>query len=93
MLYMGVMCETCNTSGVAYVGTVCGNSGKRKMATTLYVPNDEHSLGLMAETMGHEVGSSARISDVMYHQDLWDTSANELIISLLLDRAQSWNAA
>ena len=78
MLYMGVMCEPCTTSGVAYVGTVCGNSGKTKLAITFYKPKDEfrgirgtYSHGQMAETMGHEVGHSARISDIMYHQDLW----------------------
>ena len=77
MLYMGVMCEPCTTSGVAYVGTVCGNSGKTKLAITFYKPKDEfrgirgtYSHGQMAETMGHEVGHSARISDIMYHQDL-----------------------
>ena len=97
MLYMGVMCETCTTSGVAYVGTVCGNSGKTKLSINFYQPKDEirgiYSHGQMAETMGHEVGRRTRISDIMQHQDLLDISANELIISLLLDRAQSWNAA
>ena len=91
MLYMGVMCETCTTAGVAYVGTVCGNVSETKLAISLYATEQKHSHGLMAETMGHEVGRSARISDIMYHQDLWDISANELIISLLLDRTQSWN--
>ena len=59
MLYMGVMCENCTTSGVAYVGTVCGSSGKLKMSINMYRPKDEkrgiYSHGQMAETMGHEV--------------------------------------
>ena len=87
MLYMGVMCETCKTSGVAYVGSVCGNSGKTKLAITMYKPKDEirgiYSHGQMAETMGHEVGHRARISEQFTTH----------VISLPLDRAQSWNAA
>ena len=59
MLYMGVMCETCTTSGVAYAGAVCGSSAKWKMSINMYKPKDEisgiYSHGQMAETMGHEV--------------------------------------
>ena len=84
MMYMGVMCETCTTAGVAYVGTVCGDSNKTKLAISLYQPNrDINSHGLMAETMGHEVGRRARISEQFATH----------VISLPLDRAQSWNAA
>ena len=82
MMYMGVICETCTTAGVAYVGTVCGNSNKTKMAISLYQPTAE-SHREMAETMGHEVGHRARISEQFTTH----------VISLPLDRAQSWNAA
>ena len=54
------------------------------MAISLYQPKrDINSHGLMAETMGHEVGRRARISEQFATH----------VISLPLDRAQSWNAA